>query len=878
MRKYYRAVCALLILVSLVLPCFASFASSRENEAGDLHALVYYGAAGNACSLASSVPGATILEDYGSFAHVRITEEQLSSLRGMDAVVQLLPNIGKIKFDAISFDTSNGPPAIPPEFRADEPANGEYGYYVVQMKGPPKSEWIKTIEESGAQIMDLVNYYAYIVKMKHETKNVLLQKEFISWLGLYQPFYKLRCGARDLHGVVDFNVIFFKTGGFADNLAQLRSAGIALIYSSEDTRWDCACVRADFSKMKEISAIPGVWFIEPALRAEPDSSLPSGNSIYNDGARWVLQSFINGSTPVWDNGLHGEGIIVGIADTGIDYDHSSFTNTTGDHGTPGPWHRKIVRYMTDFGDNWDNSTPFYCHGSHTSGSIAGNNISNPGQYNKYDGMAYMSRLAFADLQNQYTFLPPSNITKMFLDAYDNGARSHSDSWGYPSGGSYDSLAQGADQFQWDHPDFLEIISAGNEGKASMTIRSPGIAKNVLTVGACNNTENADQMPWFSSRGPTPDGVRKPDVLAPGWNIMSVAGDDDQNNYESGYKMISGTSMATPIVAGGCALVEQYFREGFYPTGEKNPADGFMPSGPLRKAVLVNSGRDVPGADARVPDNSQGWGRVTLDDALYFKGDTGRLWLYDDYGTGSGLGTGAKYTKSFKVSGTLPLKVSLVWNDYPGAGLKNDLNLMVKSPSGATYIGSNYLNGESVPDAGAQPDAVNSVECVYIKNPEDGYYTLEVTAASISSGGAQHFSIVATGALSIYGVELNTPKSSETIPGGTTYDINWTTTEGTLPVTVEILWSNDSGVTYVSLAAGEPATGKWQWNVPALDIATARVKVIAIDGNSNSTSDDSGDFNISTSVAPEMMHSAAIVACGFTLAFLFAVAVRRRRKG
>ena len=110
----------------------------------------------------------------------------------------------------------------------------------------------------------------------------------------------------------------------------------------------------------------------------------------------------------------------------------------------------------------------------------------------------------------------------------------------------------------------------------------------------------DHIASFSSFGPTEDGRFKPDVVAPG-EITSAAAAAGEGDSERGafpncaVTRIAGTSMATPVAAGAAALVRQYFTDGFYPTGERTPRDGFEPTSALVKATLINGCR----AHARV---------------------------------------------------------------------------------------------------------------------------------------------------------------------------------------------------------------------------------------------------------------------------------------
>jgi len=107
---------------------------------------------------------------------------------------------------------------------------------------------------------------------------------------------------------------------------------------------------------------------------------------------------------------------------------------------------------------------------------------------------------------------------------------------------------------------IPVVAAGNSGPKSNTINTPGALPQVLTVGAYNpiTGEIAD----FSSRGPTPWGDIKPDCIAPGVNIDSgITGvlDTSYDKIPSGYSPLSGTSMATPHIAGLVAIMKEAFR-------------------------------------------------------------------------------------------------------------------------------------------------------------------------------------------------------------------------------------------------------------------------------------------------------------------------------
>ena len=99
-----------------------------------------------------------------------------------------------------------------------------------------------------------------------------------------------------------------------------------------------------------------------------------------------------------------------------------------------------------------------------------------------------------------------------------------------------------------------VVAAGNDGPNARTINCPGQAQYVLTVGAVDANKN---IAWFSSRGPTTDGHRKPDVVAYGVNIRGI----DTSGKE---KIASGTSFSTPIVAGVVACLGEKYGNKYTP--------------------------------------------------------------------------------------------------------------------------------------------------------------------------------------------------------------------------------------------------------------------------------------------------------------------------
>jgi hypothetical protein len=515
----------------------------------------------------------------------------------------------------------------------------------------------------------------------------------------------------------------------------------------------------------ELAALGEVFWID----VEPRRVL------LNDTTVWVGQSGLSGgqTTPIFSQGIFGEGQTIAILDTGIDADMCWFrdparglppANLCNGGTTVNSSQRKVV--AVDFlwqsecnggigATEWDTQD----HGSHVAGTAAGDNFANPLLHDTADGMAPGAKLVMQDAGYQVDNCgdlpgigcPVVDLNPIFQQAYTQGARFHSNSWGDNENAAvqnnYSSGSQDVDEFMWNHQDFLIFFAAGNGGPGSATVGSPSTAKSGVSVGATLRGTSANSMASFSSCGPTADGRIKPEVTVPGSSIVSANNDLNVTTNNCGTKTSSGTSMATPGAAGLTALIRQYFTDGWYPTGTEVEADGFAPSAALMKAALVNSAVNMTGTTA-IPANCQGWGRVLLENALHFAGQPRRLWVEDDT---AGFATGSANEDrafTFTVSSSAePFKVTLAWTDFPSTpaasvNLVNDLDLLVNGPTGTLWRGNVFSGGQSA--TGGSADRRNTLEQVLLASPATGTYTVTVRSFTVPSG-PQPFALVVTGA-------------------------------------------------------------------------------------------------------------------------------------
>jgi subtilisin family serine protease len=711
-----------------------------------------------------------------------------------------------IRMKAAEFIPGRGEqPRIPPGLAIAGYAAGERGYFIVQFEGPILEAWKADVRATGAELLDYIPEFAYKVRMNPAQAAQVARLDSVVWVGLFHPAYKID---RDVirNGVRPYTVRIERGADAAATVAMIAATGAQILQRDGAT----ITVGANSAQLDAIAHVLDVASVENLL-------IRKKNNEYGAGV-------IIGAGAANAHGYDGSSQTVAVADTGLGNGNpDAFIDIpTGRIASifnwPGAAGSCFASITNDGAVDVDSG-----HGTHTTTSILGAG----GPSGEGRGTAPAARLIFQAVENWATISSlcrslygyqngyylvgiPSDIRQLFQQAYDGGARVHSNSWGSDAAGAYTADSANADEFVWSHRDMTVTFSAGNAGTDANadgvidtnSMGSPATAKNVISVGASENDRqghwecdialgytgcngqnqvftygfawpsdypanpiksdpsagNSQQLAAFSSRGPASDGRIKPDVVAPGTWILSGYSDKFQQGYDPSpngqtgayqydgwgaplnkyYKYMGGTSMSNPIVAGGAAVIRDFYQK----TSAHNA------SAALVKATLVNTAVDLldennDGINDNInpiPNVHEGWGLVDLAAATtggreFFDGPTGLL-------------TNSSSTYNFTVSSSgSPLKATLAWSDYPSTAsalrnLVNDLDLIVTAPDGTIYLGNVFAGGWSQPNGTA--DRINNLENVFVNAAAAGSWTISVRGYNVPNG-PQPFALVVNAA-------------------------------------------------------------------------------------------------------------------------------------
>ncbi|MFJ7043710.1 S8 family peptidase [Streptomyces sp. NPDC101112] len=243
-----------------------------------------------------------------------------------------------------------------------------------------------------------------------------------------------------------------------------------------------------------------------------------------------------GAPAAWAAGYDGEGVKVAVLDTGVDTTHPDLASAV-----------KASKNFTATGGTDDMAG----HGTHVAATLAGSGARSGG---RYKGVAPGAGILNAKVLDDSGEGSDSSVIAGLEWAAGQGAKVANLSLGQADTPGEDPVEAAVNALS-KSTGMLTVAAAGNEGPDAGTVDSPGAAESALTVGA---VDGEDRLADFSSTGPTADSALKPDLTAPGVDIVSAKAAHGYlgNPAADGYVSMSGTSMATPHAAGAAAILAQ----------------------------------------------------------------------------------------------------------------------------------------------------------------------------------------------------------------------------------------------------------------------------------------------------------------------------------
>jgi hypothetical protein len=642
---------------------------------------------------------------------------------------------------------------------------------LIQFPGPIQDPWYETLTDAGLEIVNYIPDYAYLVWGTGEQVRRASETLPVRWSGAYYPAYALHPGLvtgleapSEEGGTVEIAVQVHNHAEVNQVLADMEALATQVLRPPMHVQGTTVVgLEMSHALVAGLASLPGVISVEPLMKAERFDEIQG--------------QLIAGNLDVFRSKPSGPGYLdwltatVGLPTLPWAYPIVDITDDGIDDGGAAPIHPDFY----ELGDilrpdrlvynvNWTTDPAADSTGGHgtlNASIVGGYNALAGALYRDAEGYSYglginpFGRIAGSKIFSNAGAWSYPNYYDLVAYGYAQGARIVSNSWGARGKGLYliddqiyDILVRDATSAIPGSQAMTIIFAAGNAGPESNTIGSPGIAKNVITVGASESyrpdwtdgcfvgpagADNANDIIGFSSRGPTADGRVKPDLVAPGTHIVGAASQSSAYNgmsvcdmyYPVGqtlYAASSGTSHATPAVAGAVSLLTRFYQDQF----------GAYPSPAMLKAYLINSARYLNGISSgdTLPSYNQGYGSVDLGVAF----DTTPRLVVDEttvlHATGDVVVINGTVARSDR-----PLRVTLAWTEPPGsvvgASYVNNLDLAVTMGE-ETYHGNVFYGAYSIP--GGAADVRNNVESVFLPAGLEGEFTLTITATNLAGDG------------------------------------------------------------------------------------------------------------------------------------------------
>ena len=439
---------------------------------------------------------------------------------------------------------------------------------------------------------------------------------------------------------------------------------------------------------------------------------------------------------------------------GLDLNGQGMVARVWDGGTVRSTHNLFSGRVTIVDD--PGSTTYAAHSTHVTGTIIASNATASTK-----GMAYMAQARTFQWTDDNSEALSEVQLGMLLSNHSYGVPiTGSTGTVLPSWyiGSYTQDAKDWDEIAYLSPYYLAVVSAGNEGTSNANpdplsygydkLVGNKVSKNNMVVAnaqdavvATNGTLTSVAINTSSSQGPSDDLRIKPDITGNGTSVTSA-----NSTSDSSITTMTGTSMASPNVAGTLLLLQQHY---------KNLTTNFMKAATL-KGLACHTADD---SGSLGPDPVFGWGLLNAKKAAEtLTGNGLTSWVSEE-----NLNQGQTSTFLVKASGTEPLIASITWTDLPGLAnvgnspandatpaLINDLDIRI-TKNGVTYFPWKLNRTDPSYAIQTEDNAVDNVEQVKIDTPTNSDYTITITHKGTLQSGKQNYSLVITGITSSFSI-------------------------------------------------------------------------------------------------------------------------------
>ena len=596
------------------------------------------------------------------------------------------------------FDPAGGAPEVEASLSSGAAAR----LYIVQFVTQPLNEFRDTIEGLGGKTLGFLPRHAHVVRMSPEVRSQVETLPFVRWIGPYHPAYRIETFLRvnetsvaELFPLQRYNILVFESGAAGKPVVAKRIESLGGTVDSPDAGKFRLIATLTPQQLFEVIRWDEVQFVDRWSPLEKDMDI-----VRSTGGADYVESVA---------GYTGQGVRAEAFDTGFNVNHPDFqSNPLLIHGGP---------------------VALDSHGTAVAGVCFGDGTGDPqarglmpdaqgivADYNNV-GLSGVNRYNHTGelLQSPYfAVFQTSSVGDSRTTAYTTISADH------------DTML-----FDWD---ILHCQSQSNAG--DQMSRPQAWAKNVLSGGAFNhyNTATLADDCWCStgSIGPASDGRIKPD--------LSFFYDLTYTTYTTGtgYGEFGGTSGATPSICGYSGLFFQMWSDGLF-GNEVDPGGTVFDNRPhmtTAKAFMINTAKQYAfsGQTHDLTRTHQGWGVPSVEN-LYDLRDN--ISFIDE-----SVLLGNLESVEFNAlvdPGEPALKVTLTYADPAGNPAAsehriNDLTLKVTSPSAVVYWGNNGLLDGNWSQSGGTANTVDTVENVFVQNPEAGSWIVEVIASEINQDG------------------------------------------------------------------------------------------------------------------------------------------------